>query len=343
MPYSPLGQPVRRDYATGQPQNMNLLQTIYAPSRYNPNEVYEQAGATSNLHAKASTPPSFFPPFPDFPTPSDLGMGDSGQNRKVRFSNPGETKHKREVRDTRPASAVEFGRNQESKPEWKPAINACGRAKPVPPPPPPLSQFALSGNRCISVHKKRVNMFRPIGYKVPTSPAEEALRLAIIAAVKKLLRNKRLNKKMFKFICKHVSLNVFSILSEKKDISNPEKMVQIRMSKIAKLVDVECGRIELHEKHLKKQENVGKAISKKVAPTAALPLTNPVDPDVVSLGNPENLEVVPLGKQKQHEVLSLDKPEQSEFEVPDQTAKSQEQLEVEKMEVVPMVKPEKFD
>lgn len=96
-------------------------------------------------------------------------------------------------------------------------------------------------------------------YRIPTTPEEERLRLVIIGVVKKLLRHRRLDKKAFKFVCKHCSLNIFSILSAKKDISKPEKMIQQRMSKIARLVDEECDKIvnqETNEKAISTEKYI---------------------------------------------------------------------------------------
>jgi len=188
-------------------------------------------------------------------------LGLRGKNRKVRFNSPrGQIFRGRGRGSTNvdPSHELMVNRNsfngemkktqsQGKRPKYGPAPNTTER--PRPPPPPPLGSSKSATSSPIASKPTSHQ------YKVPTSPEEEKLRLAIISAVKELLRGKKLDKKMFKFVCKHCSLNIFSILSEKKDISKPEKMIHLRMGKIKKLVDEECARVVQSEKALQEEKS----------------------------------------------------------------------------------------
>lgn len=227
--------------------------------------------------------PRYHPPFPRFPTPRDLGMGVElrGKNRKVRFTNA-----HRGVSQTRGGANVNVNSlheeinnhnslrrdmpnraNPEKRPRWRPTVN--GSERPRPPPPPPL-RSSKSATSSPNFNKRTTQ------YKVPKSPEEEKLRLSIISAVKEMLRGKKLDKKMFKFVCKHCSLNVFSILSEKKDISKPEKMIHQRMAKIKKLVDEECERVLQCEKAFKEEKSENAVLKNKLK-SEPFPTDNPAE------------------------------------------------------------------
>lgn len=251
MPYGPMiGPPVPRSFVPVPTPNIRVLPPpVFVPSPYNPHHrLFQPLGPPTNPPFTPIIAP-YCPPFPHFPIRNELNKGSSGKKGTVGNKRSlGEiSKHtKAEVRGKLDTTVVKKSRR-----DYKPVKNVAKQSKPVPPPPPPLSEL-FSENKMAtptdpkiisSTAKDRLNEF-----KSPMSPEEEQLKLHIIAVVKKLLKSKKLEKRVFKFICKHCTLNLFSILSAKKDISKPAKMIQMRMAKIAKLVDEECHKIVEHEK-----------------------------------------------------------------------------------------------
>jgi len=366
VPYSPLDMPVRGNYVSPVPPNVNFWQRpappnatflqrpIYTPSPYNPNEAYCRQGMATNFRNKSSAPPHFCPPLPRFPTPSDLGMGNGIKNGTVPF-NSGEMIHKSEDNGRTASSyeATEHGSNPENRPEWKPVKSKQGRKKAIPPPPPPLNELALAKKKVASpVLKKLPYLSKGVeSYKVPTSPAEEALRLCIVATVKKLLKHKKLTKKVFKFVCKHVSLNVFSILSAKKDISNPEKLLRTRIKKITKLVDDECARVELYDKMENEQVEAMAAQKSTQAESGpkekpvqidVAPLEKPIQPDILPLENEDMSIDVHSEKPVEAEVLLLDKPDEAVLEKSELAGQEgQEKIDVENLQHTEVAQGEK--
>jgi len=252
MPYGPtIGPPVRRSFVPLPTPNIRVLHPpVFVPSPYNPHHrLLQPVGPATNPPFTPIVAP-YCPPFPHFPIRNNLNIGSSGKSRTVGNKRSlGEiSKHtKDEVRGKLDTTMVKKSRR-----DYKPVKNVAKKSKPVPPPPPPLSELfsehdnkaATSDPKIISsTAKDRLNECRS-----PLSPEEEQLKLHIVAVVKKLLKSKKLEKRVFKFVCKHCTLNLFSILSAKKDISKPAKMIHMRMAKIAKLVDEECHKIVEHEK-----------------------------------------------------------------------------------------------
>jgi len=104
-----------------------------------------------------------------------------------------------------------------------------------------------SGKRSKS-SKKPSTVVPAVHYKTPASPEEKALKLAVVAEVKKVLKKKKLSKEVFKFICKHCAGNIFTRLAENSRISKPKKLVRSRKEKIKALIDTECMRV-VRNKH----------------------------------------------------------------------------------------------
>lgn len=253
MPYAPmLGPPVPRALVPMPTPNIRVIPPpMFVPSRYNPHHrLFPPVGPPTNRPFTPLVAP-YCPPFPHFPIRKELNMGSSGKNRTV-----GNKRSLGEIaKQTKDQVVGKLDSKivKKSRRDYKPVKNVAKQSKTVPPPPPPLSElFSEHNNKTAtptdpkiisSTAKDRLNESRS-----PMSPEEEQLKLHIVAVVKKLLKSKKLEKRVFKFVCKHCTLNLFSILSTKKDISKPAKMIQMRMAKIAKLVDEECHKIVEHEK-----------------------------------------------------------------------------------------------
>jgi len=99
--------------------------------------------------------------------------------------------------------------------------------------------------------KTQMTMVSSVEYKRPTTPEEKALKFAVVAEVKKMLKKKKLSKEMFKFICKHCAGNIFTRLAENARISKPKKLVRSRKEKIKALIDAECLRAVGHKSKAK--------------------------------------------------------------------------------------------
>merc|ERR1711879_600173 len=94
--------------------------------------------------------------------------------------------------------------------------------------------------------KRRKTKATPVkggSYKEARNDQEQALKAEVIKVIKKLLSKKNLPRDKFKFLCFHVSSNIFSRLVNKKDISRPQRMVKQRSGKISKLIDDELARL----------------------------------------------------------------------------------------------------
>jgi len=250
VPYPPIiGPPVPRTLVPVPPPNMPVLHpSMFVPSPYSPpHRLFQPVGPHANQPFTPIVAP-YCPPYPHFPLPNKLHMGSSGKGNIVENKRciEEESKYKKgEVRGKQESTT-----GKKSRRDYKPVKNVAKQSKPTPPPPPPLSE--LFNNKTATRKDPKITSSavkdRQNEYQSPLSPEEEQLKLHIIAVVKKLLKTKKLEKRVFKFVCKHCSLNLFSILSAKKDISKPAKMIHMRMAKIAKLVDEECHKIVEHEK-----------------------------------------------------------------------------------------------
>jgi len=263
VPYPPIiGPPVPGTLVPVPTPNMSVLHPpVLVPPPYNPHHrVLQPILVPPNRHFNHVVAP-YCPPIAHFSTMNKLRTVPYGQSISVR-------NHNMTVRKKRPLDKVsqpkvssdgsKIGSKavKKSRRDYEPVTDAIKRTKPAPPPPPPLSLlFTEEKNKTATpVDPKTVDSTAKDmlhKYRNPCSPEEERLKLHIISVVKKLLRSKKLDKRMFKFICRHCSANLFSILSAKKDISKPEKMIQMRMAKIARLVDEECEKIIEHEKSVR--------------------------------------------------------------------------------------------
>jgi hypothetical protein len=250
VPYAPMiGPPIPGRLVPVPPPNLRVLHPpVLIPSPYNPHHRLIRPVPFNPVV------PPYCPPFPSFSTPNELLTTTAIQSRTVRNNRPLEAVSKKKV--TPVCGKIGSTMVKKSRKDYEPVTNVAKRTKLGPPPPPPLSQlFTEHDNKSAmpndpktvcSTAKDKLHEYRS-----PASPEEERLKLHIISVVKKLLKNKKLDKRMFKFICRHCSSNLFSILSAKKDISKPEKMIQVRMAKIAKLVDEECDKIVEREKTIR--------------------------------------------------------------------------------------------
>jgi len=252
MPYAPMiGPPVPRAIVPMPTPNIRVLHPpVFVPSPYNPHHrLFPPIGPPANPPFTPLVAP-YCPAFPHFPIRNKLTIGSSGKSRTL-----GNKRSLREVaKHTKDEVSGKLDSTiiKKSRRDYKPVKNVA-KPKPVPPPPPPLSElFSEHNNKTATPNNPKIISStakdRLIECRSPLSPEKEQLKLHIVAVVKKLLKNKKLEKRVFKFVCKHCTLNLFSILSAKKDISKPAKMIQMRMAKIAKLVDEECHKIVEHEK-----------------------------------------------------------------------------------------------
>jgi len=260
VPYAPIiGRPVPGALLPVPPPNVGVLHApLLVPPPYNhPHRVLQPILVPPNRQFNQVVN-RYCPPVDHLSNMNKLRMAPFGQSITVR----NETMT---VRNKRPLDVVSqqkgnseggtTGPIKKSRRDYEPVSDVTKRKKPAPPPPPPLSQLFSKDNKTDTpINPKTVNSTakdRLNRYTCPSTPDEERLKLHIISAVKKLLRGKNLDKRMFKFICRHCSSNLFSILSVKKDISRPEKMIHMRMAKIARLVDEECEKIIEREKSMR--------------------------------------------------------------------------------------------
>jgi hypothetical protein len=254
VPYAPIiGQPVPGALVPVPPPNVGVLhQRLLVPPPYNPHHRVLQPILVPPNRQFNQVVNRYCPPVGHLSNMNKF-MAPFGQSITVR----NETMT---VRNKRPLDVVSqqkgtieggnTGSIKKSRRDYEPVSDLTKRKKPAPPPPPPLSQLFSKDNKTDTPinHKAKDKLNR---YTCPSSPEEERLKLHIISVVKKLLRGKNLDKRLFKFICRHCSSNLFSILSAKKDISKPEKMIHMRMAKIARLVDEECEKIIEREKSMR--------------------------------------------------------------------------------------------
>jgi len=261
VPYAPVrGPPVPGTLVPVPPPNMGVLHPpMLVPPPYSPHHRVLQPVFVPPNRRFCHVVAPYCQPIAHFSTMNKPRMVPPGQSISVR-NNMALRKKRRFDKVSQPkvssdGSMIDSKAVEKSRRDYEPVTDATKRTKPTPPPPPPLSLLFTEENKTAapadlktvgSTAKDRLNRYRN-----PCSPEEQRLKLHIISVVKKLLKSKKLDKRLFKFICRHCSANLFSILSAKKDISKPEKMIQMRMAKIARLVDEECEKIIEHEKSVR--------------------------------------------------------------------------------------------
>jgi len=189
------------------------------------------------------------------PKPMDLGMG-SPPKPKLKFKiGAEEVAHQRvkiaaseAIKASQEMSPAieEKQEDAAATPDFSKILNALKEVQ-TPPnsPPKPLAASAPTAPlpAAFPTRKPPPAPLTPLEYKLPTSPAQEKLLLHVIGAVKKCLKeHPTLDKKIFKFICKHAAGNIFTRLLQKKNLSNPSRMVNSRMGKIRSLVEQEVAK-----------------------------------------------------------------------------------------------------
>jgi len=126
-----------------------------------------------------------------------------------------------------------------------------------PPPSPslsPIEKYVMQGGYDREKHSRgakreklsKISVNGTTNYPIPKNRQQQKLRYAILACVKKMLKQKKIiNKKTFSFVCRHCTGNIYSRLCDKDDISKPDKMLRRRMDKIKSLVEDEIKKTKL--------------------------------------------------------------------------------------------------